>query len=295
MANKKLVDFITAENALDGNEDVYIAQGGKTRKTLLQKIKDFVIGTSSMGTTATDVTGAVKEINDKIGEINVATDGDVATQLNDCAKKTDKAITYYVNSSSGSDSNNGLASDTAFKTIQHAINILPQVINGAITINLAEGSYDQINIGGFYGKGSINLLGNPTIPSNFNIPSVDINNTAIKIALKGIKVNAINGGKGINITNCPYVSINSCEIIESDSTGYGIIATFACVEVLNSTISNKFSAICSNTNSKIFSENNVGSNNSQGLSAWHNGEIGKNGTQPSGTVAEDISAGGIIR
>ncbi|MBZ5748542.1 hypothetical protein, partial [Clostridium butyricum] len=57
----KLPDFITAENELDGQEHVYIAQGGKTRKTLLQKIKEFVIGTNTMGTTATDVTGAIAE------------------------------------------------------------------------------------------------------------------------------------------------------------------------------------------------------------------------------------------
>lgn len=40
-ANKQLIDFITAENELDGQEVVYIAQGGKTRKTSLEKIKKF--------------------------------------------------------------------------------------------------------------------------------------------------------------------------------------------------------------------------------------------------------------
>ena len=69
----KLPDFITAENELDGQEHVYIAQGGKTRKTLLQKIKEFVIGTATMGTTATDITGAIAEhtsqLNDKANKI----------------------------------------------------------------------------------------------------------------------------------------------------------------------------------------------------------------------------------
>lgn len=59
-----------------------LVRGTSVFKTTFQKIKDFVIGTSSMGTTATDVTGAVKEINDKVGAIDVATKGDVATQLN---------------------------------------------------------------------------------------------------------------------------------------------------------------------------------------------------------------------
>ena len=75
MANKQLPEFLTAENDLDGNEPVYIAQGGKTRKTLLSKIKEFMIGTTTLTTTDTTITGALVEINKK------ATDN--ATQLND--------------------------------------------------------------------------------------------------------------------------------------------------------------------------------------------------------------------
>lgn len=79
MANKKLIDFITAENELDGQEPVYIAQGGKTRKTLLSKIKEFIIGTTSMGTEAADVTGAVAELKGKIDSNSAS--------LKDCVKK----------------------------------------------------------------------------------------------------------------------------------------------------------------------------------------------------------------
>lgn len=77
--NKQLIDFITAENELDGQEPVYIAQGGKTRKTLLQKIKEFIIGTTTMGTTATDITGAIAEHT---------------SQLNDIAKNINGWIVY---------------------------------------------------------------------------------------------------------------------------------------------------------------------------------------------------------
>lgn len=98
MTNKQLIDFITAENALDGTEPVYIAQGGKTRKTLLSKIKEFIIGTTTMGTTSTDVTGAVKEINDKVGTIDVENDGDIASQLNDCVNLKISGILLESNS-----------------------------------------------------------------------------------------------------------------------------------------------------------------------------------------------------
>lgn len=81
MANKQLPEFLTAENDLDGQEPVYIAQSGKTRKTTLQKIKEFIIGVTTMGTTATDVTGAVKELNDKIGSDEK--EGSIIAQLNE--------------------------------------------------------------------------------------------------------------------------------------------------------------------------------------------------------------------
>lgn len=79
----KLPDFITAENELDGQEHVYIAQGGKTRKTLLQKIKEFVIGTATMGTTATDITGAIAEHTSQLNEKANLSDVKIFTSLSD--------------------------------------------------------------------------------------------------------------------------------------------------------------------------------------------------------------------
>lgn len=74
MANKQLPEFLTAENDLDGQEPVYIAQGGKTRKALLSKIKDFIIGTTALTTTDKTVTGSIEEIKEKVE--------DNTTQLN---------------------------------------------------------------------------------------------------------------------------------------------------------------------------------------------------------------------
>lgn len=103
MANRQLPDFLTVENELDGQELAYIAQNGKTRKSTLQKIKEFIIGTVAMGTTATNVTGAVKEINDKVGEIDVENNGDVATQLKDFASYGNYAITNNISIPTGID------------------------------------------------------------------------------------------------------------------------------------------------------------------------------------------------
>ena len=61
-----------------------------------------------MGTTATNVTGAVKEINDKVGGIDVENNGDIATQLNAKANKNTEELVYYV-SKNGNDNNDGLS------------------------------------------------------------------------------------------------------------------------------------------------------------------------------------------
>lgn len=80
MANRQLPDFLTAENDLDGQELAYIAQNGKTRKSTLQKIKDWIIGTTEITTTADTVTGAIEEVKG-IADNNTAQLNDVAQNL----------------------------------------------------------------------------------------------------------------------------------------------------------------------------------------------------------------------
>lgn len=67
------------------------------------------------------------------------------------------ALNLYVNGTTGSDSNDG-SQENPFKTIQHAIDVLPKVITGGrATINIAAGNYQEdIEIIGFTGSASYN-------------------------------------------------------------------------------------------------------------------------------------------
>ena len=58
---KQLKDFKTIENSMDGNEYVFVSQNGNTRKTTINDVKKFTIGTEDMGTSATTIKGAIKE------------------------------------------------------------------------------------------------------------------------------------------------------------------------------------------------------------------------------------------
>lgn len=86
-----------------GEDLVFITQGGNPRNAKLSKLGEVLlgneelnndksikknindinndIGSEEMGTTATNIKGAIKEINDTIGIINVENDGNIATQI----------------------------------------------------------------------------------------------------------------------------------------------------------------------------------------------------------------------
>ena len=78
------------EETPQGTDLSLLVRGTSVFKTTFQKIKEFIIGTTVMGTTATDVTGAVKELNDKIG--SEEKEGSIISQLNDITKTYDDLI-----------------------------------------------------------------------------------------------------------------------------------------------------------------------------------------------------------
>lgn len=80
------------------------------------------------------------------------------------------ARSYYVNGSTGSDSNTGLSSGAAFATIQKALDTVAMLdinINN-VTISVADGTYTGANIvsGPWLGSGTVSIVGNVTTPGN---------------------------------------------------------------------------------------------------------------------------------
>ena len=63
-------------------------------------------------------------------------DGGVTKPL---AEMTNAAISLYVNGTTGDDNNSGLASGTAVKTIQKAVNLVPSIVRHAVDEKSARG------------------------------------------------------------------------------------------------------------------------------------------------------------
>jgi hypothetical protein len=81
------------------------------------------------------------------------------------------AQTFFVNASTGSDSNNGLSSTSAFSTLQKAVNTIAQFnLNGFnVTVNVANGTYAHVALLPLGGSGSVTFIGNSTTPSSCTI------------------------------------------------------------------------------------------------------------------------------
>ncbi|MAP96052.1 MAG: hypothetical protein CMK07_13990 [Ponticaulis sp.] len=84
--------------------------------------------------------------------------------------------TYYVDASTGSDSNTGLSSGAAFATINHALSVAYGLdLSGYdVTIQCADGTYSEnVSVdGALVGRGLLTLRGNTSLPGNCVIQPV---------------------------------------------------------------------------------------------------------------------------
>lgn len=77
-------------------------------------------------------------------------------------------LTFYVNSATGNDANNGVTAGTAFATIQKAVTQAQRInLNGyGIGINVADGNYTGPVILGPVSGGAVTIVGNANTPAN---------------------------------------------------------------------------------------------------------------------------------
>lgn len=230
----------------------------------------------------------VQDFNDNFDSIDA--------ELSERVKKSSMAITYYV-STTGSDTNDGLTSGTAFKTIQHAIDILPQVVNHAVLINILSGTYDEaVNLYGYSGYGGITIKGGTDLATSVNYL---VTNVTVKYCSCAINITGITAT--ITTTNAfvSYANINCifayCNTTVSALSYNGFYITSSLCYINGCNVSNRYHGITADYMSTVCSNANTGSGNTTGLYSILGATIAKNGTQPSATTAEATLSGGVIR
>lgn len=215
------------------------------------------------------------------------------TRLGKTPYSTTGNITYYVRTD-GSNTNDGSANDSthAFLTIQHAIDMIPQIVNHTVTINVAQGTYDEAcTISGFFGKGTINIYGDTTASTSFNVQRFVVVRNSLPIVLRGF--NSTSTLPSFGVSHCINVNYSYCNsVVSTSNAGFSILNSIVKIDHCN--VSNRGYGILSD-NSRVFSDTNSGTSNTVGLRSQNAATIGKNSTQPSGTTAEETYGGGVIR
>lgn len=231
----------------------------------------------------------------------IGTDYVLRTEFNDnfntidakMPERTTANITLYV-ATTGNDANDGLTLGTPLRNIQTAVSRVPQIVNHAVTINVAAGTYtENITVSGFMGYGSINIVGDSVVSALYNVTRMLVVSNKVFVNIAGIRA-TLATDSGFYIRENGYVMLNNCSIVSPGGfPGFyfinsGTVITIGCMA------SNRSAGLSLDGQVQATSINwQAGTGNTIGISCSY-GKVSKNGIQPSGTTAESAGAGGQI-
>lgn len=181
-----------------------------------------------------------------------------STSLSERVKKSSVNITGYVNTSTGNDNNDGLTTGTAFKTIQKAIDILPQVINHTVNVNTASGTYTEtVKIQGFGGSGLININGGTDITTalNYVVTSFNISRNGLSVNIYGFTSNGTTDN-GFYSNGNRVCAFNYCNDIVNAPSKIGFYSVYSTTTINSCQVSNKSTGIVS-FNGEKYSGNKI--------------------------------------
>jgi hypothetical protein len=185
-----------------------------------------------------------------------------------------------------------------FSTVQGAVDSIKKLVNASITINVDAGTYaEDIIFTGFYGKGIITINGGNSLATavNYIVKSMTISNCMVRVKIKGFTANTTTGIAFAGVISM-YPDFAWCRTVVSATSQFGFFTQNAFVNISECEASNKNYGLYASICSIVLSSNwAVGSGNVVGLRALDAATIGKSGTQPQGTTAEQQGTGGVIR
>ncbi|MEK3836441.1 hyaluronate lyase N-terminal domain-containing protein [Paenibacillus sp. FSL R7-0128] len=187
---------------------------------------------------------------------------------------TSADITYYVRTD-GSDTNTGLANTAggAFKTIGKATSLIPQIVNHAVTINIAAGTYNElVEIHGRSGKSSITLNGTGTTTYvksvyMFGVQQANINNLTATDA----------GQIGFYFHSGGWAQFSGC-VSTTATANDGFNVSYQCGVLRNCVVSNKTGAAISCNSGTITVDSCTGTGNAIAFYGDNSASITTKGT-----------------
>jgi len=204
-------------------------------------------------------------------------------------------LTYYVNTATGNDTNNGLTIGTAFKTIQKAIDVIPQIINHTVTINVAAGTYDEdVIIRGFSGKGVLMIQGDTVASTSRTIRSLSERANSVPVSVYGLNATTTTAN-AFFAEACNYARFQYCQCVAATGAYNGIMFARSHGWVGDSVFSNRYAGVVATVGAVAEASAVMGTNNVYGLEADNGGILCyTSGTTVSGTSGNLVASGLIV-
>jgi hypothetical protein len=212
----------------------------------------------------------------------------------DIPNKTTADITYYVRTD-GSDSNTGLANSAvgAFKTIQKAVSMIPMIVNHAVIVNAAAGTYaEEISISGFSGRGTIQINGDSVLSVSRTVQDIVVTECACRIEVIGFNASRTSAA-GFVIRGCPDLLLYRCSVVSSAST-FGYYVDSAKVYMNECQASNRDIGVYAHVNGEILAQYITGTNCTTGYNASYGGKIAVSFSTLTATILYATAYGGTV-
>ncbi|MFJ3389538.1 hypothetical protein [Lysinibacillus sp. NPDC086135] len=208
-------------------------------------------------------------------------------------RTTNRNMDIFVSSETGSDVSGIGTKGKPYRTIQFAIDKLPQIIDHSITVYLEEGFYSESAvINGKVGRGRLNITSvNTGNRRATNISRVYVLNCQVKIGMYYLSLTG--SSEGLVIDNCHYITVTGVDMYGAGSIG--LYPKSSTVFLNSSGIWDKKTAVYADELSRVLLNSIVGKSNTNGITSAYGAEVIKSSVSMTSTNGDSQTTGGIIR
>ncbi|WP_405104519.1 hypothetical protein MHH28_18625 [Paenibacillus sp. FSL K6-1217] len=217
-------------------------------------------------------------------------------------QQTTADVTYYVRTD-GNDGNTGLANTAggAFRTIQKAVNMLPQTISHVAAINIASGNYSEnIVIRGFnFGSnGGLTITGDPANPATVTISSMELHSNFGQVTIESLTATTVSKDAFI-VNRCTGFRLNNLRVVASTGSFSGVMAYFSVGIINGGVFSNRILGVNVSAASTIDLIGVTGTGNAVGIGSNDGSFVTKfncslTGNQMEGIAGGTLTTGGVL-
>ncbi|NQX66815.1 hypothetical protein HQN90_11840 [Paenibacillus alba] len=195
-------------------------------------------------------------------EARISANEILARQIYNVPQKTSAAMSLYVDAVNGADNNDGSAGKP-FKSIQRAVNSIPQIVNHTVSVICAAGTYNEdVIIDGFTcakNSGIVAIIGATTATTTHSVNSFFIHNCFGRVSVEGF--NATNtSAAGIGVAYSNGWVIYACNVTTA-SINSGIAVTVSTGRIESCITSNRGTGLNVSYYSQVFIQQCIGTNN----------------------------------